>query len=487
MRGNLNAIVFYICTSFIPLIIAVLAVPHLIETLGIKKFGYLSLVWVLIGYFSIFDLGLGRVLTREVSVCLAKGDVTKIYGTVRTILILMAGLALVGAIIILLVSYSNVYGLLNVDPKDVADVSAAIRWLALGIPAVIFFSATRGLLEALGHFRLAASLRASVGSWAFAGPVISASYIPTLSFAVFTISIIRFAILILPTIIIYRHFRREGYLSGEKWVSPRRSLGMAGWMTVSNTISPIMVYFDRFVVSSISGPASVAYYSTPYDMISRISIIPEAIFSVIFPKSARDHATDASLQRQTHMVCELVLGVFMMLVSAGVTMFGKEALTLWVGPSFAEKSWQILIVLSAGLVFNFISRASFNTLQAAGHARATAMAHVIELPVYIAILVALISWLGLIGVAYAWTFRALLDMLLLRSFVSRQVGRDLRHPLVDIGAIAFCGLVIAGSFLDNPVWRMSVGAFAGCAAAMAGCIVAARLGYTVQSLKSARS
>ncbi|WP_336966302.1 flippase [Sphingobium aquiterrae] len=475
MRKSFDAILFYVLTAFLPLILAVVTVPHLISTLGIEKFGYLSLIWVLIGYFSIFDLGLGRVLTREVSVCLAKGHDFQIYGTVRSILSLMSGLALIGAVSVILISFTNVYRLLNVADKDIADVTAAIRWLALGVPAVIFFSAARGLLEAFGYFKLAASLRAIVGGWAFAGPAVAAAYVPSLSFAVFAISIIRFAILIIPVAVLYRHFRNHGYFAGERWVSPTGALRMAGWMTVSNTVSPLMVYFDRFIVSSISGPASVAYYSTPYDIISRISIVPEAIFSVIFPKSAREHATNESFQKKTHLVCELILGVFMALVSAGVIMFGEQILALWVGQAFADKSWQILIILSGGLVFNFISRASFNTLQAAGHVRSTATVHLIELPVYLIVLYALIHWYGLLGVAYAWAIRACLDMLLLRNFLSHKVSADLRRPFVDIAAIIFFAMAVAGSMLENPIWRMALGGLAGCLVCAVGVAAARRL------------
>src|SRR5579872_2825937 len=50
-----------------PLVIAVLAIPVLIRDLGTDRFGLLSLAWVLVGYFSIFDLGIGRALTQIIA------------------------------------------------------------------------------------------------------------------------------------------------------------------------------------------------------------------------------------------------------------------------------------------------------------------------------------------------------------------------------------------------------------------------------------
>ena len=46
-----------------PIIAAIIAIPILIERLGTDCFGVLTYAWMVIGYFSLFDLGLGRALT----------------------------------------------------------------------------------------------------------------------------------------------------------------------------------------------------------------------------------------------------------------------------------------------------------------------------------------------------------------------------------------------------------------------------------------
>src|SRR5947207_14300295 len=50
-----------------PMLVALGAIPALIRTLGADRFGILTLAWMLIGYCSLFDLGLGRALTKLVS------------------------------------------------------------------------------------------------------------------------------------------------------------------------------------------------------------------------------------------------------------------------------------------------------------------------------------------------------------------------------------------------------------------------------------
>ena len=57
-----------------PLLVAVVAIPRLIEALGTDRFGVLTLAWMVVGYFGLLDLGLGRALTKLVAERLGKGQ-----------------------------------------------------------------------------------------------------------------------------------------------------------------------------------------------------------------------------------------------------------------------------------------------------------------------------------------------------------------------------------------------------------------------------
>ena len=51
----------------IPLLVGVTAIPLLIKEVGTERFGVLTLLWVIIGYASLFDLGVGRALTQQIT------------------------------------------------------------------------------------------------------------------------------------------------------------------------------------------------------------------------------------------------------------------------------------------------------------------------------------------------------------------------------------------------------------------------------------
>jgi len=56
------------------LVVGVVTIPIIIHGLGTERFGLLSLAWVILSYFSIFDLGLGRATTKYVAEALGKGE-----------------------------------------------------------------------------------------------------------------------------------------------------------------------------------------------------------------------------------------------------------------------------------------------------------------------------------------------------------------------------------------------------------------------------
>ena len=53
--------------SVLPLLVGAVLFPLQINTYGTERFGLLAIAWSLVGYFSLFDMGLSRALTQVVS------------------------------------------------------------------------------------------------------------------------------------------------------------------------------------------------------------------------------------------------------------------------------------------------------------------------------------------------------------------------------------------------------------------------------------
>ena len=95
-------------------------------------------------------------------------------------------------------------------------------------------------------------------------------------------------------------------------VTFKRLIFFGGWITVSNIISPAMVYFDRFIISNMLGARHVAYYSGPSEAIARLGILPAAVGRAIFPKlSCAGHKDELKMEYDSLLatdVCRLRAG-----------------------------------------------------------------------------------------------------------------------------------------------------------------------------------
>src|SRR6266700_2547428 len=100
--------------QLLPMAVAVVTIPVLVRGLGLDRFGVLSLAWIVIGYFSLFDLGIGRALTKLVADKLAADDEKSIPPLAWTSLLLMFLLGSLGGVVTLAISRWLVYSALKI-------------------------------------------------------------------------------------------------------------------------------------------------------------------------------------------------------------------------------------------------------------------------------------------------------------------------------------------------------------------------------------
>src|SRR5262249_6502402 len=148
-----------------------------------------------------------------------------------------------------------------------------------------------------------------------------------------------------------------------------------GWMTVSNLVSPIMVYLDRFFITSLLSVGAVAYYTAPFDVVSRLAIIASAVAGVLFPAlalSLMDNPERAGLLLRRG-VKYVLLAIFPLVVVLSAA--APELLRFWLGSAFAENSSAALRWLSAGVLFNCLAYLPFALIQGAGRPDITGKLH----------------------------------------------------------------------------------------------------------------
>jgi len=403
-----------------PMVVALGTIPALIRTLGTDRFGILTLAWMLIGYCSLFDLGLGRALTRLVSEGFGRRNLAC---AVWTALVLMLALGCAGALIFASASGLLANSALKVPVALRAETIVSLRWIAAAIPLVTLTAGLRGILEARQHFGSLSILRTVTGVLTFVGPLAAARYWGSLSAVILTIAAIRLGsavahfilcAVLAPELLSDRHVRlRE--------VGPLFRFG--GWLTISNLISPLMVSIDRFLIGMFLSVAEVGYYATPFEIVTKLQIIPSALTGVLFPAFSHALVNDRARARQlyTHGLT-IALALLLPLTVIMVT-FAHAGLALWLGADFAMHGYRALQLLAIGVLINASAYLPASFLHAAGRPDVTAKLHMIEFPLYIPLVCWLIRAFGIEGAACAWVLRVTLDAALLFWMAERAVPK----------------------------------------------------------------
>ncbi|MDD1760758.1 MAG: oligosaccharide flippase family protein, partial [Methanothrix sp.] len=94
-----------------------IAMPFAVRGLGTDRFGLLTLAWVIMGYFTIFDLGLGRATTKYVAEALGKGDVDQVPRIIWTAVAVQAILGIIAALVLLGITDFLVEGVLKIPSQ----------------------------------------------------------------------------------------------------------------------------------------------------------------------------------------------------------------------------------------------------------------------------------------------------------------------------------------------------------------------------------
>jgi O-antigen/teichoic acid export membrane protein len=412
----------------LPLVASLGCVPVLLDTLGQARFGFLSLAWALIGYFSLLDLGLGRTLTRFVATRLEPqrlGELPALVAAGQRLLGRLGWIAM--ALGLGLAPLADI--LMDLPPELHSEIHWALFILAVSLPATLAVAGNQGVLEGLSHFSILAWLRIGFGLYNFLGATAVALITTDLRALVGSLALGRLAAWWL-----YHHQVRLALAK----ICPQDSdrppppggwnrvlIGYGGWLTVSNVIAPLLYYLDRFVLTHLQGLAALTVYSIPQDLLARLALITQSIMGVVFPalvQAATSPAARTELPRLWFKTSLTLLGI-MGGFYGSMALLAKPGLTLWLGAEFAVQAAPVIQVLALGYLFSTLAQPPFQLIQAIGKPRTTALVHLAELPLFVVYLWFLTRQFGVLGAAWAWTLRTGLSSLILHGLAWRELRR----------------------------------------------------------------
>jgi O-antigen/teichoic acid export membrane protein len=248
----------------------------------------------------------------------------------------------------------------------------------------------------------------------------------------------------------------------------RRQLAMlasyGGWLTASNFLNPLIIAADRFVIGATISVSAVAYYVTPYEIITKGWILSASLMGAMFPVFAALATSNPGLIRAACRSAERYL--LALAAPAIVLVLGAADVLLswWLGDEFRANSSGVAQWLALGMLANIVAQVPLTALNAAGRADVSAKIAACELPLYVVAIWFAAARFGIEAVAAVWAARAGLDAVALSYAAHAALPADSPGRAVDRRGTARVAIVclfvacgwLASQAVADPTARLGV-------------------------------
>lgn len=424
MRSSLQKnTLLNIAGALIPILISLVTVPLYLSLIGEARYGILAIIWLLLGYYGVFTLGFGRAIANQVAK-MPEGSHEELNNLFWTALLTITIVGLIGGVTLFMVG--SVYFDQSIKmPVDLRpEVIIALPWLILAVPVNTASAVLIGALEGRERFGVVNIIGVSSVALSQLVPLLIAltwgAHLSGLVGAV-TISQLLGAIILFTACIKLIPILGQPVL---KLTYVKRLFNYGGWVTITTVVSPLLTIIDQFIISTKLGVTVLPVYNIPYNLVTRLSILPLGLSRSLFPRfsmlqkeAAQSLSYPVSLTLAAIMTPAITLSLIIL----------RPFLNLWIGSDLAQDAAPVGEILLIGIWVNGMANIPYIFLQGQGRPDLPAKFHLIELPIYITILISAIAVWGVIGAAWSWTIRVFIDMCLLffATRISKKVFMQL--------------------------------------------------------------
>ncbi|MGF6599743.1 O-antigen/teichoic acid export membrane protein [Paraburkholderia sp. GAS448] len=452
-KGILKNVAINFCGLVLPTFVSLVTVPAYIRTLGVERYGVIALVWTLIGYFGILDLGMSMAAQNHISKARASGDDEETAKVFWSAFWLNLCTGIIGGLVIYFGAFAYTAYFSKVSPALRHEVYMALPWLAIAIPignvTWVFAGAINGA-ERFGVF----NTNQTIGTFLFQLLPLGAAWLiaPNLQNVLAAAVVARLiaGLMLGRSTLKVLNIRR---IRAPQLGVAKELFSFGGWMLIASATNGIAESLDRVMLGTGLGARFVTYYTVPQNLVMRLNMLSTAFVRTLFPRMSavrRDHADTIAQQS-----LEFLNSAFTPI--AIVTMFALEPfLRLWVGNDLAVQAAPVgrILVISVWLIGQ--ANVTRILIQSQANPAAAARVALFELPLLAAGLWFGIRHFGVAGAAVTVAARSLFDyavLLWLSAIRARPILFDMLPHLAFL-----LGSLYLASFLSSLAIAIAAGA-----------------------------
>jgi O-antigen/teichoic acid export membrane protein len=436
--------------AVLPILLALVTVPLYLKLVGPDRYGVLAIAWLLLGYFGLFDLGLGKATTYSIA-ALKDASAQERADVFWTAILTNVAMGAVGGLVLYGAASFFFDAVFKVDAALRPEIRASVPYLALAVPIATMTGVLTGALQARDRFLETNMISVLSTSLFQLLPVLVAlAWGPNLSqllLAAVAARAIAIAVLWWRCRIFITRGQKARFDRGQI----KDLLGYGGWVTVTGLFGPILVILDRFAIGAVLGATAVAIYTVPFQLAQRIAIFPNALVTAVFPRLPT--ASPEERAALSDKAIRVLLAGISLPILGGIYIL-HPFLELWVGPEIGRPAAEVGVLIVFGYWANAFAVVPYSWLQGTGRPDLVTKMLLAQIPPYLALLYLGMTWYGLLGCAAVFAFRCSVDFLLLWWAARRKLRPA---PLIAmVGAPLLAGAILSISLEPgDPLWWLS--------------------------------
>ncbi len=386
------------------LVVTFIMTPIYVRNLGNYDYGVWEIIFVIVGYMGILDLGIKPAVARFASYYKAKNDsdsLNRIFSTAFFYMFVLGLLSTIGLIT------TGIFWP-NILAQD-ADNVAKYTWLfiIMGLHVSILFPGQifESFLEGYQQFvtknfvSILLLLLNSLIIYIF----INTDNALLLLAGVSTISVLfKYGIYYL-----ILHLNRTSSLHFKFRFVTRATILEIFSFSIKTFLAALAYRLnqsiDIFLIGALSGIETIVYFSIPYALIRYANHFVQAITSVYMPLFADLHSRNEKQKlKSIYIIASKLLYSINALLLVGVILVGDNFILYWVGADYSGKGSVILLCVSLTLLVDDINILGGRYLPAIGKHGVLAVSETIRVSIRFPLAAILIYYFGYAGAAYSF-------------------------------------------------------------------------------------
>lgn len=414
-------------------IVAILMTPYILKYIGDERYGIYQIVFSVLNYLILLELGMRGSVTRFASKYIHAGEERSLNKVMSTTFVICI---CVGIIVIVLCVLFGLTAPRLFSISESYRAQSLTLFIGLGLSTALSFTsyAFSGIL--IGHYRYELQniylLITVAGRALFVVLFFSSGWASLTSWALATVlsSFIGLVYIVAAAYMVQKGLCIKIGLANIATVKELWGFGL--WNMLMQLSGLLIISANPIIIGIFLGSEAVPYYSIPFMLVTRLQSFVRGMTATLMPYASGTLASGDKvllrhlLYRGTYMASMLVFPV------GGVLLvMCKDLFKVWL-PSGYESSWVVYGILMIAFFGSITQTTSYYILLGGGDIRGTAMAYVgagIAAVILSVCFMGYFHW-GIIGGAIALVIPRFISTCIFQPwYISRQVGIGLFNYL----------------------------------------------------------